>query len=190
MIVMELILEGTQNTFSDFWGLPYAATLFQFISCCALPIAMTNGNALLQLPSAIDDLIPYMFLSLVAFGSTCYKSLSARYVSFPTEVIFKSTKLIRTMMISTLFQPPHKHFGKRDYLAAIFLCAGATGYRYGESTNNDDKRDSHLGLLLLAILVLCDASIPNLHQRFIAPPPKALAPEPSRWCRIPKATAV
>jgi hypothetical protein len=106
MIVIELILEGTQNAFSDFLGLPHAVTLFQFISCCALPIAMTNGNALRQSPSAISDLIPYMFLSLVAFESTCFKSLSARYVSFPTKVIFKSTKLIPTMMISTLFQPP------------------------------------------------------------------------------------
>jgi hypothetical protein len=174
MVAMELILEGTQNAFSDFLGLPYAVTLFQFISCCALPIATTRGNALQHLPRTTNDVIPYIFLSLVVFGSTCFKSLSVRYVSFPTKVIFKSTKLIPTMMISTLFQHYNaKHYGKRDYLAALLLCAGAAGYSYGESAKNDDKQDSHLGLLLLAISVLCDAFTPNLQQRFMAPPTKA-----------------
>lgn len=171
MVAMELILEGTQNAFADFMGLPYAVTLFQFISCCALPIATTQGHALRQFPTTTSDVIPYIFLSLVAFGSTCFKSLSVRYVSFPTKVIFKSTKLIPTMVISTFFQHYNaQHYGKREYLAAILLCGGAAGYSYGESTKNDDKQDSHWGLTLLAISVLCDAFIPNLQQRFMAPP--------------------
>jgi UAA transporter family len=177
MVIMELILEGTQNAFTDFLGLPYAVTLFQFIACCALPIATTKGKALQQLHSTIQDVFPYIFLSLVAFGSTCFKSLSVRYVSFPTKVIFKSTKLIPTMMIATLFQHQNaQHYGKRDYLAALLLCAGAAGYSYGESTSNDGKQDSYWGLLLLAISVLCDAFTPNFQQRFMAPPAQAPPP--------------
>ncbi|KAG7363011.1 UAA transporter family protein [Nitzschia inconspicua] len=175
MVVMELILEGTQNAFNDFLGLPYAVTLFQFIACFALPIAITKGQALNQLPTTIHELMPYIFLSLVAFGSTCFKSLSVRYVSFPTKVIFKSTKLIPTMIIATLFQHQDhtQHYGKRDYLAALLLCAGAAGYSYGESTKNDDKQDSYWGLLLLGISILCDAFTPNIQQRFMAPPTQA-----------------
>jgi hypothetical protein len=59
----------------------------------------------------------------------------------------------------------------------MLLCAGAAGYSYGEITKNDDKQDSHLGLLLLAISVLCDAFTPNLQQRFMAPPAKPPPPD-------------
>lgn len=178
MVLMELILEGTQNAFTDFLGLPYAVTFFQFIVCCALPIATSQGKALQQLPNTARDLFPYIFLSLVAFGSTCFKSLSVRYVSFPTKVIFKSTKLIPTMMIATLFRHNSQQpYGTRDYIAAAFLCAGAAGYSYGESTTNEGKQDSYWGLVLLGISVLCDAFTPNLQQRFMAPP--AQNPPPS-----------
>ena len=179
MVVMELILEGTQNAFADFLGLPYAVTLFQFIVCWALPVATTRGKALREFPKSTRELGPYVFLSLVAFGSTCFKSLSVRWVSFPTKVIFKSTKLIPTMLISTLLKNGQQ-YGRRDYLAALLLCAGAAGYSYSEHANNDDKQDSYLGLLVLAISVLCDAFAPNIQQRFMAPqPPSCPPPAPS-----------
>jgi drug/metabolite transporter (DMT)-like permease len=169
MVIMELILEGTQNAFTDFLGLPYAVTLFQFISCFCLPVVLTQGQTLHKLPSTTKETTPYVALSLVTFGSLCFKSMSVRYVSFPTKVIFKSTKLIPTMVLSTLIQNGER-YGRKDYLAATLLCAGAAGYSFGEAKTNDDKEDSWLGLMLLAISVFCDAFTPNIQQRFMAPP--------------------
>jgi drug/metabolite transporter (DMT)-like permease len=184
MVIVELAIEGTQNAFPDLLALPYAMTLFQFSFCFLLPVAISKGETIKKIPKSIIAISPYVVLSLVVFSSTVCKSSSARYVSFPTKVIFKSTKLMPTMLVATIFQ--NKKFGRSDYLAASLLCAGATGYSWGETTKNNEKNDSYYGIFLLVISVLCDAITPNIKQWLMMNPEKqninrqiASSPSPS-----------
>jgi drug/metabolite transporter (DMT)-like permease len=170
-VIVELAIEGTQNAFPDLLALPYATTLFQFSFCFLLPVAISKGETIKKIPKSIIAISPYIVLSLVVFSSTVCKSSSARYVSFPTKVIFKSTKLMPTMLVATIFQ--NKKFGRSDYLAAALLCAGAAGYSWGETTKNDEKNDSYYGIFLLVISVLCDAITPNIKQWLMMNPEKS-----------------
>eukprot|EP00536_Pseudo-nitzschia_multiseries_P003946 jgi/Psemu1/284750/fgenesh1_pg.63_\ len=169
MIVVDFTIEGTQNAFPELKALPYAMTLFQFGFCFFLPVAISRGKSLKNLPVSIVEVSPYLILSLVVFGSNVCKSASARYVSFPTKVIFRSTKLIPVMIVASILKIDDRTYGKLDFLAAVLLCAGAAGYSFGEQTLNDDKTDSYFGILLLTGSVLCDAFTPNIKQWMMHP---------------------
>jgi hypothetical protein len=174
---MELNLEGTQNAFPDLAALPSAITLFQFCFCFLLPVILSKGESLKNLPKSATEIAPYITLSLVVFGSTCMLSLSVRYVTFPMKVIFKSMKLIPTMLVSSLMQSG-RHYGGLDYLAAVLLCVGAAGYGFGEATEGAANGNSsrYVGIMLLTISVCCDAVTPNIQQRLMAAPVLTIHP--------------
>ena len=170
MVIVDFTIEGTQNAFPELLALPYAMTLFQFSFCFFLPVAISKGKTLKNLPTTIIGISPYIVLSLVVFSSNVCKSASARYVSFPTKVIFRSTKLIPVMIVASMLNINNQRkYGRLDFLAALMLCAGAAGYSIGEHSLNDDKIDSYFGLLLLAGSVSCDAFTPNIKEWLMNP---------------------
>lgn len=173
MIVMELALEGANNEFPSLAALPYAVTLFQFGFCFLLPLFLSRGNSLETFPKTTKEALPYVSLSLVVFGSTCFASMSVRYVSYPTKVVLKSAKLIPTMIVATFLQRGNR-YGVLDYVAAALLCAGAAGYSWGSGSpsprQGGNDGSSTVGIVLLLISIFCDAFTPNIQQRLMAPP--------------------
>jgi drug/metabolite transporter (DMT)-like permease len=184
MVFMELALEGAFVAFPDptvTSSLPYAVTIFQFACCFGLPVILSRGEALASFPRTLPACVPYISLSVVVLGSTFLASLSVRYVSYPTKVVFKSAKLIPTMMVATLLQQQQKqqqkgsNYTRLDYMAAALLCAGAAGYGWrggGENGGSGDAvshSSSYTGIILLLVSVCCDAFTPNIQQRLMAP---------------------
>jgi solute carrier family 35 (adenosine 3'-phospho 5'-phosphosulfate transporter), member B3 len=170
MVIMELTLEGTQKAFGDMPALAFAVTLFQFGCCFLLPVILSRGATLREIPQTPMAMVPYLVLSLCVFGSSGLVTMSIRYVSYPTKVILKSTKLIPTMVVATLLQNGQR-YGRLEYLAATLLCAGAAGYGFGESLGkkSNQEDESYWGILLLCTSVFCDAFTPNIQQRLMAP---------------------
>lgn len=168
MIAHELALEAANSEFSDLGSLPYAVTLFQFGFCVLLPLVISKGRALAKFPRNTKDFIPYIRLSIVVFGATALASMSLKYVNYPTKVIFKSAKLIPTMVVATLLQG--KRYGTHDYVAALMLCAGAAGYSYGSGGGSKAQSTSWPGLALLLVSIFCDALVPNFQQMLMTKP--------------------
>lgn len=182
MIAHELALEAATSDpeFKDLDCLPYAVTLFQFGFCVLLPVMVSRGEAIQRFPSLRRDpseFYPYIKLSVVVFGATGVSSMALRYVTYPTKVIFKSAKLIPTMIVSTLFHS--KKYSVLEYVAALLLCMGAAGYSIGPGGNDQDRNDQWQGIALLLISVLCDAIVPNLQQSLMAPTASSSGPVPS-----------
>ena len=184
MVLMELTLEGANNAFpssgssssgsGDDIALPYAVTLFQFGFCFLLPCILSKGESLQHFPKQPQEFVPYISLSVIVFGSTFLASLSVRYVSYPTKVIFKSAKLIPTMIVATLLRNNTTNkYGIMDYVAALLLCAGAAGYGYGSgggssNTTQQQSSNSYTGICCLLVSIFCDAFTPNLQQRLMS----------------------
>lgn len=78
MILMELALEGANNAFSGLSALPYAVTFFQFGCCFLLPLVLSRGSSLATFPKTPQASLPYIWLSVVVFGSICLASMSVR----------------------------------------------------------------------------------------------------------------
>jgi drug/metabolite transporter (DMT)-like permease len=177
MIIMELALEGANNAFPDLQALPYAITLFQFGCCFFLPLVVSRGKSLVSFPKTPKEYVPYISLSVFVFGSTCLSTMAVRYVEYPTKVVFKSAKLIPTMIVATFLQRGSK-YGVLDYLAAMLLCAGAAGYSWGGGSppgKSGETSTSYTGVSLLLVSVFCDSFTPNIQQRLMTPPSTALS---------------
>ena len=67
--------------------------------------------------------LPFLGLSFLVFMSTALSNHAVHYVQYPVKVVFKSSKLLPTMLVSTCIGNS-KAFGVADYAAALLLCVG------------------------------------------------------------------
>lgn len=174
MIGHELALEAASTSFSQLDSLAAAVTLFQFGFCFILPFLTSRGAVMRTFPRSLREAVPYIKLSFLVFGATGLATESLKYVSYPTKVVFKSAKLIPTMVVATVFTPDKK-FSFVDYLSAFLLCCGAGGYSYesGGTSKGVGLKTSYYGIILLTISIICDAVVPNLQQQLMCSPQKS-----------------
>lgn len=164
MIVMEVLTEGTFSQYKDANPiLPSAITFFQFLSCFVFPLII-NPSTLFTIPTTPKTIFPYFLLSILVFGATALATTAVNFVPYSVKIIFKSTKLIPTMIVSSCMH--NVSYLWRDYLAAFFLCLGAVGYGYdpGKSSVVQNGDYKHVGILILVVSAFCDALVPNLQQ--------------------------
>lgn len=172
MVVMELAMEAASRTFSHLDYLTQAITLFQFLCCFLLPAVVEGPRRVLtKFPQRPREFAPYIRLAFAVVGATGLATYSLKYVSFPTKVVFKSTKLIPTMLVATIVNPKTSKFGPLDYLSALLLCFGAAGYSYGSGAGDKgDNSTSYVGIAILCVSLCCDAVVPNMQQKLMEPP--------------------
>jgi len=172
MIILDITSEASIKRFSHLAGISSAMTLFQFGYCFFLPMIVTRGKVFETFPRTFQELYPYFKLSTLVFGATFFATQAVQYVSFPTKVVFKSAKLIPTMIVSTFLNRGSKYRAV-DYAAALLLCLGAAGFTYasnGGSTKSHNQ--NYYGVFLLCISITCDALVPNIQQKMMNPPEK------------------
>ena len=178
MLAHELALEAVSSKFPDLESLASSVTLFQFGFCFILPFVISRGKVCRTFPTSFQQVLPYVRLSFLVFGATGLATQSLKYVSYPTKVVFKSAKLIPTMVVSTLVYR-NKKFTPLEYFAAFLICLGAAGYSYNGggggggssgSGSGSDNDTSYYGIGLLIISIMCDAIVPNFQQQLMASP--------------------
>lgn len=93
MIVHELALEAASTHYSQVPGLAASITLYQFGFCLLLPCLIKGKSALNKFPRTLHEIKPYVYLTcLIATSQTCGTQSAIKYVTYPTKVVFKSTK--------------------------------------------------------------------------------------------------
>ena len=161
MVVHELALEAITAVYSlPPYNLPHLAssiTLFQFGFCVILPfilsIISSTGDVIKNFPRTVAEFKIYALLSIVVYGATAFATISLSYegVTYVTKVVFKSAKLIPTMLVGVIldyramrqgrFVQNRKNYGVYDYGSALLLSAGAAGF----CMNADDDTGSNSG---------------------------------------------
>ena len=169
MIGFELILEKANGEFHDVDSFAAVSTLFQFGMCSIFPLMLSFGAVLKTFPRSRQELMKYIQLSMIVFGATFQATRSIKYVRYPTKVVFKSAKLIPTMIVSTIIHKGATKYSFMDYFAAVLLCLGTAGYSYGSKSTSSSKvkSDSYIGIMLLIGSITFDAIVPNLQQRLM-----------------------
>lgn len=71
----------------------------------------------------------YILLALLTLGTMGFSNASLGYLNYPTQVIFKSCKLIPVLAGSILIQG--KRYGPLDFTAAVLMCIGLTLFTLG-----------------------------------------------------------
>ena len=171
MVGHEVALEAASTSFHQLDSLASAVTLFQFGFCFLLPLVTSTSEVMRTFPKTWKATLPYVQLSILVFGATGLATQSLKYVSYPTKVVFKSAKLIPTMILSTFVtRSSHSKYGLLDYAGALFLCLGAAGYSYNSGSSSGGSEENHTsmyGISLLVISIICDALLPNLQQNLM-----------------------
>ena len=183
MVVHELALEAITAVYSQPpYNLPHLAssiTLFQFGFCVILPFALSiissTGDVIKNFPRTRAEFKVYILLSIVVYGATAFATISLSYegVTYVTKVVFKSAKLIPTMIVGVILDyravrqgrvvPNRKKYGVYDYISALLLSAGAAGFcmnanedtgSSSETKKNDADDDGFLGEHLIGLILL------------------------------------
>uniref|UniRef100_A0A1A9WBU8 Adenosine 3'-phospho 5'-phosphosulfate transporter 2 n=1 Tax=Glossina brevipalpis TaxID=37001 RepID=A0A1A9WBU8_9MUSC len=103
----------------------------------------------------------HMILAGLTLGTIAFSNSSLRYLNFPTQVIFKSCKLIPVMLGSILIQ--RKPYGILDFLAAITMCIGLIWFILVDSHLSPNF--NIIGVMYISLTLLCDAIIGNVQEK-------------------------
>ncbi|KAL3811906.1 hypothetical protein ACHAXA_001431 [Cyclostephanos tholiformis] len=197
MIGHELALESLSTAYNSFPHLATSITLYQFGFCVLLPLlvsyATTGGDVVTSFPRSLKELWIYVKLSAIVYGATACAtmSLTCEGVTYVTKVVFKSAKLIPTMIVGVVMDSraersgiliKKRNYGTLEYVSAFLLCLGAAGFCFSpgdftlEGRENDKSMTENktqetgehwIGISLLTISVFCDALVPNLQQQLM-----------------------
>ena len=202
MVFHELALESINVVYSQppysFQYLTSSITLFQFGFCVILPtvlsVTCSGGDVIRNFPRQWKQFFVYVKLSAVVYGATALATMSLAYsgVTYVTKVVFKSAKLIPTMIVGVIMDAraikagnknvKKKNYSVWDYGSALLLCLGAAGFCLSPNKSDDDsstKSDGEMmesvvtqgphwiGISLLIGSVFCDAFVPNISEQLM-----------------------
>lgn len=102
----------------------------------------------------------YPQLTLCLLSSSALSNWSLNYINFPTKVVFRSSKLIPTMILASIL---HKQiFSLTEYGCASAICAGLILFAAADWRTTPSFHP--IGLLLVILSVVADAILPNAQQ--------------------------
>lgn len=103
----------------------------------------------------------YAILAGLTLGTMAFSNLALSYLNYPTQLIFKSCKLIPVMIGSIIIQG--KRYGFLDYTAAVTMCIGLTMFTLADSKTSPNF--NILGVIIISLALLCDAVIGNVQEK-------------------------
>ena len=110
----------------------------------------------------VAPLKAYPLLTLCLFASSSLCNMSLSFINFPTKVVFRSCKLVPTMIIATIVNK--RIFASYEYVCALAICAGLVLFAMADYTLDPMKFDT-TGLALVSGSVVADAILPNAQER-------------------------
>lgn len=109
----------------------------------------------------VAPLTAYPLLTACLMSSSALSNVALNYINFPTKVVFRSCKLIPTMIVASVIH--RKIFTSKEYSCALAICAGlvmfaAADWQYSPTFHP-------VGLTLVSLSVCADAILPNAQER-------------------------
>jgi adenosine 3'-phospho 5'-phosphosulfate transporter B3 len=95
--------------------------------------------------------------------SSSLASWSLNYINFPTKVVFRSCKLLPTMIMA-YFMGNAKRFTYVEVGSAMAVCAGLITFAAGDRSLSNPQFHP-FGLTLVSLSVFADAILPNAQEK-------------------------
>jgi solute carrier family 35 (adenosine 3'-phospho 5'-phosphosulfate transporter), member B3 len=102
----------------------------------------------------------YPFLTACLMGSSALSNISLNYINFPTKVVFRSCKLIPTMLVAYVLHK--KIFTATEYACATAACLGLVLFAAADWETSPSFHP--VGLALVSLSVCADAVLPNAQE--------------------------
>jgi len=111
-------------------------------------------------PKHKAPLYKYSFCSFSNIMSSWCQYEALKFVSFPTQVLAKASKIIPVMAMGKLVES--KKYEYYEYVVAVLISVGMTTFLMGNSQNNDpDKTTTFSGFIILLGYLVCDSFTSN-----------------------------
>ena len=106
----------------------------------------------------------YPLLTLCLFLSSGLSNMSLNYINFPTKVVFRSCKLLPTMMVASIINK--RVFSFVEYVLAMAVCMGLI--LFAAADWNLAPSFNPIGLLLVSLSVIADSVLPNAQEKLFS----------------------
>jgi solute carrier family 35 (adenosine 3'-phospho 5'-phosphosulfate transporter), member B3 len=93
-------------------------------------------------------------------SSSALSNLALNFINFPTKVVFRSCKLIPTMLVASVIH--RKVFTSKEYTCALAICAGLVMFAAADWELSPTFHP--VGLTLVSLSVCADAILPNAQE--------------------------
>eukprot|EP00581_Thalassiosira_minuscula_P007717 CAMPEP_0183709808 /NCGR_PEP_ID=MMETSP0737-20130205/5775_1 /TAXON_ID=385413 /ORGANISM="Thalassiosira miniscula, Strain CCMP1093" /LENGTH=442 /DNA_ID=CAMNT_0025938003 /DNA_START=158 /DNA_END=1486 /DNA_ORIENTATION=+ len=151
------IVEGSRLAKNGTLMLGYAEVIGVFVFSFLERVHLTKEGGF----ERVAPLRAYPMLTGCLFASSSLSNLSLSYINFPTKVVFRSCKLVPTMIIATIVN--QRVFKSYEYLCALSICAGLVLFAMADYAL-DPLQYQPVGLLLVSGSVVADAILPNAQE--------------------------
>lgn len=127
-----------------------------FIVAVAIGLLLAKGEGIIWKPTLL-----VLFPGATSMASSWCQYECLHYVTFPTQVVFKSAKIVPTMIINTIVNLVWQPFG--EYLQAVIITGCVIGFSLlaEESSSSSGESNTVKGLVELSIFLLGDALTSN-----------------------------
>ncbi|CAB9530424.1 Adenosine 3'-phospho 5'-phosphosulfate transporter 2 [Seminavis robusta] len=102
----------------------------------------------------------YPLLTFCLMSSSSLSNLALNFINFPTKVVFRSCKLIPTMLVASIIH--RKVFSSKEYSCALAICAGLVMFAAADWKLSPTFHP--VGLTLVSLSVCADAILPNAQE--------------------------
>jgi len=103
----------------------------------------------------------YPLLSFCLLTSAGLSNMSLNYINFPTKVVFRSCKILPTMMISTIMNK--RVFSPSEYFFGMIVCLGLILFTVADMQLA--MKLNPIGIILVSLSVVADSIIPNVQEK-------------------------
>ena len=142
-------------------------TSFFFVSFCDFVLfSLLAGVQLLVIERRIPRNAPlqnYLGISMSLAVSIGCGFASLAYLNYPTKVLFKSGKIIPTMLLGKVFG---RTYSVLEYVAAVLLCGGLAAFTLGQASVSPSFHV--VGVALISVSAMSEAAVGNLQEHVLS----------------------
>lgn len=138
---------------SEGFSFGFFATMIQSLTYITLSILQGTRKS--------TDMKRFALLAALVVGSMGLSKQCLGYITYPVQIIFKSSKIIPVMVIGAALNG--KSYSWLEYTCALTLCAGLTTFVLADVAADIDF--SLYGIFLVSMSLLCDAFMGVFQER-------------------------
>ncbi len=105
----------------------------------------------------------YVILILMQAANLCLTNIAMQYVNYTAKVLFKSSKIIPTMLFGMLYHK--KRYSFQDYTAVAFIVLGLLIFLQADAKNSPSH--DKIGIILLCICLFLEGAVINIQEELM-----------------------
>ncbi len=130
----------------------------------SLPSSINKSNSY-NLLKRVAPISSYVMLAACSVGTVGLSNASCDFLTYPTQVLFKSSKILPVMLMGTIILKKKHH--TIEYVCVVAITLGLLMLNISKSSrgHGSTNEDTTFGLILICTALFADALIGNVQEK-------------------------